>query len=126
METKIVFGKELVEDPIFKEFVKRVLNDLISRRLHRPLPKPGYRYKRDWYDQMSDDTELNAEFFVMNIEKIMTRKSSLSSIKRRIIQPVCEQAYFLTMKFYAELKDKAKTVPPKAKRKKAKVIELKA
>jgi len=93
---------QLLQTPEYIATVEKLIKDTVKNRESRPQPKPGYRYKRDWYDQMNDDNCLSAKFFIEAIPKIWDRTSSLSSVKRRIIKPICEYAVVLTMNQYKE------------------------
>lgn len=76
----------------FLEHVRTNLDILIYERNHRPIPKKGFRYKRDWYDRMSQDGCLSAEYFVKNIIDIWNMKSNLNSQYRYVIAHVCNKA----------------------------------
>jgi hypothetical protein len=90
---------EIVNDLDFKNYVETELQELIKKRINRPEPKEGYRYKRDWYDRMNSEGILNADFFIKNIKSVWERKSSFSSEFRNIIQYVCETALQKTLSF---------------------------
>ena len=84
---------KVVEDTYFIQFVKEEITALRLQRNARPEPKPGFKYKRDWYDRMTDEGVLNADFFIQEIELIVIKKSTLCSLYRDIIYNVCRNAY---------------------------------
>lgn len=92
---------DLLADKIFIENVKSTIAELRKRRANRPEPKPGFRYKRDWHDQMADAGTLNTEYFLANIEKIWLRKSSMTSATRKAVEWVCGIALQKTQDYYA-------------------------
>ena len=91
---------DIVKDPLFIEYVGKNVNELIKNRITRPAPKPGYYYKRDWYDRLSEKGNVNSFFFLNNIENIWKKKSALSSEIRSVIQYVCDKAYHQTVIAY--------------------------
>lgn len=100
---------EITEDQIFILKVNKVIQDLRSERLKRPDPKPGYRYKRDWYDRMTDARQLNQQFIIDNMKLILTKKSDLPSEIRDIIKYIIDKSLQLTISWYRELE--AKSIP---------------
>lgn len=92
MQEQSIKLNEIIEDTLFHEKVKRFLRNATETRLSRPEPKPGFRYKRDWYDRMLEKKELNATFFIKNIGAIWIKESKLNSESRNIILYVCNQA----------------------------------
>lgn len=93
---------EILQDPDFQQFVRKNINELIKNRQNRPEPKPGYRYKRDWYSRMRDAGQLHSDFFLSNIEDIWTKQSTLSSEVRGVITYVCDKALAETIKQYSK------------------------
>ena len=83
----------VVEDSYFIQYVKEEITALRIQRNERPEPKKGFKYKRDWYDRMTDEGVLNADFFLQEIEPIVIKKSNLCSLYRDIIYNVCRNAY---------------------------------
>ncbi|HUW07838.1 MAG TPA: hypothetical protein VMW01_16450 [Williamwhitmania sp.] len=94
---------EIISDPIFIGMVEQKVKELKTGRLSRPAPKPGFYYKRDWYDRMQDEGNVTSTFFLTNIESIWAKKSSLSSEVRSIVQQVCERALRETLLAYHKL-----------------------
>ena len=88
---------EIVDDSIFRGFVRENISELKKNRRKRPEPKAGYYYKRDWYDRMNSEGNVNFVFFIENIESIWLKKSSLSSEVRGIIKFVCDRAFQQTL-----------------------------
>ena len=102
-ETKKQFTiQEVISDPNFRAYVRDEWNELRSKRVNRPAPQKGFRYKRDWFDQMRDLGYTNTEFFMDNIEKVWLHKSNLSSKIRGIVEYVCGRALQKTMELYKE------------------------
>ena len=102
---------EIVKDTYFIKKVVENIIELREKRGKRPLPKPGYRYKRDWYDRMISEGHFNSFYFINNIEKIWLKKSSLSSETRHIIQFVCDKSFQQTLEFYAKQSEVPKIAP---------------
>lgn len=94
---------EIVSDQIFIKNVMSTIDDLRNQRLNRPEPREGFRYRRDWYYQMSDAGNFNANYFVENIENIWLKKSSITSATRKVIDWVCGDALRKTLEHYASL-----------------------
>jgi hypothetical protein len=99
--------KDLINDQYFRNRVIENLKELLKTRRSRPSAKPGYRYTRDWYDRMREQSMLNESFFIDNIESIWNKKSSLSSEIRQIIQHVCNISAQQTFRWYEDLKENA-------------------
>ena len=98
---------DIVTDEIFIKEVATSLRKAKDQRNSRPEPKPGFRYKRDWYDQM-DYQQLTSKYFISQIPDIWLKKSHHTSAFRNIIQFVCDRAFHSTLLIYAEL-DKIKS-----------------
>ena len=111
MEKKFETLSDLIKDTYFIQAV----NKHISKTHNRPAPKPGFHYKRGWYEMMYDAGNLRAEYFVQNIESIWNKTSNLSSELRRGIQFVCDCAMQDTLLFYAKLEADSKKAELKAK-----------
>ncbi len=94
--------KDITNDPDFIELVGKNLAEIRRIRKNKPEPKPGFRYKRDWFDRMVEADMFNAKFFIANIHDIWDKKSSLSGEFRVIIESVCDislyQAFELSSK----------------------------
>jgi hypothetical protein len=103
---------DIIIDPFFKEFVSKNIDELRKNRINRPLPKPGYYYKRGWYERMTEQGMLNTRYFLENIELIWNKKSSIPSALRQIIKYVCDKSFQETLLRYAnestELNNKIK------------------
>ncbi len=91
---------ELLKDVIFTGFLMDEINAVHRQRKLRPQPREGFHYKRDWYDRMTDEKELNSAFVVANIGLILIKKSPLSSEKRNIISYLYELALKKTFEYY--------------------------
>lgn len=89
---------DIVKDDFFISRIKHHLDILKRGRRNRPDPKPGYRYKMDWYDRMTDKGTCTATYFVNNIGAIWVGKSQLSSEPRQIIEFICREALRDTLK----------------------------
>lgn len=95
---------EIINDKDFIDRVKANVSELTTKRRSRPMPKEGYRYKRDWYDRMNSAGNLNADFFLKNIKAAWMKKSSLSSEIRNIVLFVGDKSLLQTN----EIRDKRK------------------
>lgn len=111
MESKIVLTSkkfdtvdEIINDEYFQMFLDKNIDKLRSERNNRPPTKPGFRYKRDWYDRMCDDNNFNIRFFINNITDIWIKKSSLSSEIRSVIEFICNKSLQQTYQKYNETK----------------------
>lgn len=78
----------IIADEYFKLFVAEHFNILKQTRNNRPEPKPGYSYRRDWFDRMDSNGQLNVRFFIENAKSVWLHQSSLSSEIRNIVQYV--------------------------------------
>lgn len=94
---------ELVQDTQFVDSITKSIDGYRTQRLNRPEPKPGYRYKRDWFDRMRDDGQLNTDYFIRNIEAVWNHKSNLPSVIRKVIDSTCTKALYDTHQFYQEI-----------------------
>lgn len=97
---------DIISDKVFIKNVESEILKLRSHRNKRPEPKAGFRYKRDWYDQMTDAGNFNSDYFIKNIESIWLKKSSITSNTRNVIQEICSVAYHNTMIHYAKVDSK--------------------
>lgn len=117
--TKIeVNMKDVINHPEFLDLISLELNKIKTARSTRPMPKLGYRYKRDWYDRMQEKFIFNASFFHKNIENIWYKTSKLSSEERSVILAVCNEAAKKVIQTIIDSK-KQKTQPPKTTKKPA-------
>ena len=91
---------EITKDIFFIDFVYEELKNIKIQRLNRKEPKPGFRFIRDWFDRMNDSHHLNADFFILNIEDIWNKQSSLNSETRNIIKIVCAKSLKQTLITY--------------------------
>jgi len=94
---------DITSDEIFIKNVESEISKLRYHRNKRPKPKAGFRYKRDWYDQMTDSGNFNSKYFLENIEKIWLKTSSITSNTRNVIQEICGVAYQNTIINYAKV-----------------------
>ncbi len=85
---------EIINDKDFVSRVKANVSELITKRRSRPMPKEGYRYKRDWYDRMNSAGNLNADFFLKNIKAAWMKNSNLSSEIRDIVLFIGDRSLF--------------------------------
>ena len=95
---------EIIKDSHFIDFVRTGIKNIQISRIERPAPKPGFYYKKDWYDRMSDANQLNTEFFITNIENIWLKKSKLNAETRYIIKYVCDKSLQHMVLFYDKQK----------------------
>lgn len=97
---------DLINDSYFRLRVVENLSELRKNRAKRPNPKPGYYYKRDWYDRMIDESILNSHYFLDNIADIWNKKSSICSVYRQIIKFVCDKSAAETILKYSKEDEK--------------------
>lgn len=114
---------ELIENQIFVYAVNEQLNKLIKERVSRPEPPKGYHYTRDWYDRMNTENQLNADFFLKEIEAVWNKKSNLPSTIRQVIQYVGDLAFAQTNEFYSNLQEPEVIPVVKKKRASKKVVK---
>lgn len=105
-EKKFETAKELIEDDVFRKNLNKIINKISLDRNTRPLPKPGYHYKRDGIDEIMEQNNLTVDYFSNNIESIWNKQSKLSSRQRTIISSVCNEALYKTFVEYGEKKEK--------------------
>lgn len=96
--------QEVLADPYFIGFVSDGIDELRRTRRKRPVPKPGFRYKRDWYDRMNNEGHLEKHYFIDNIESIWEKRSPLSSEVRNVIRYVCDKALYQAIAKYEQEK----------------------
>lgn len=100
---------DVLADKVFQRKVADEIYELRKKRNERPDAKPGFRYRRDWYDQMTDAGTFNREYFLENIANIWAKKSSITSNTRRVIEYVCNNALRKTMEHYERIDSAAKS-----------------
>jgi len=83
---------EVLNNAMFKKEVAAKINILVQRRATRPLPKPCFKYKRDWIDRMQEKNMLNTAFFLSHIGNIWQKRSKLNAEARNVILYVCNEA----------------------------------
>ena len=92
LQEKSITLDEIIINPEFISFVESGIRELKSRRYDRPKPKPGFHYKKDWYDRMSNNQTLDAHFFIENIKDVWFKESSLNSETRHVMLIICNSA----------------------------------
>ena len=97
---------DILSDTVFIENLGSEISKLRKRRLDRPEPRAGFRYRRDWYDQLVGEGNLNKAYFLENIESIWLKKSSIPSNQRYAIEAICAAAYKNTLLHYTNLLNK--------------------
>lgn len=85
--------EEIVNDLDFQNYVKSEFTKFVEKRKNRVDAPDGMKYRRDWYDRMSDAGILSADYFIKNIGLIWEHKSNLNSEFRNIIKYVCGIAF---------------------------------
>lgn len=83
---------DILTNTIFRKAVEKAVDEIRENRLKREAPKPGFYYKRDWYDRIVELGGMNADFFITNAGAVWEKKSNLPSNIRSVIQFVAEQA----------------------------------
>lgn len=117
--------KRLIEDPKFKGYLQEEITNLKKIRTERPPAPAGYHYARDWYDRMTEQFMLNADFFSKNICDIWMKQSNLNREFRSVILETCNAAVYKTQLYYATIRQAAEQQKekPRAKRKPKKLME---
>lgn len=77
---------ELLQDERFIKIHKKNYDELIKARRNRKEPRPGYKYKRDWFDRMFDEGNLNHKFIYDNTMDVVLKDSSVSRTSRIVIE----------------------------------------
>ena len=93
--------QEILESKLFEQNVKKELSNLIKQRLQRPALKPGFKYKRDWYDRL--EGQLNKKFIIDNYKLVLLKVSDLPTETRRVVNLVGLRALDATIKEIKEL-----------------------
>lgn len=99
---------ETLNDPFFRAFVGKNIEDLVERKLLRPEPKKGERYKRDWLDRMDTQEGLNTQFFFTNLQAVWEGTSELNYETRAVIDEICTKAFHRTKAIYSSEKTEVK------------------
>jgi hypothetical protein len=105
--------KEMVGDVYFRSFLDLEISKIKNQRLKRPAPANGLKYKRDWFDRLTESGNFSTEFFIHNIESVWNKTSLLNSETRQILILVCDSAIRQTLDYYAKIKtikEQAKTL----------------
>ena len=92
--------RNVTDDPVFIDFVKQNIREVIDARASRPKPKEGFHYRRDWYDRLDDMDGVNSEFLLSNINAVWLKESNLSSEIRAVLLEVCNRAVGQTLEYY--------------------------
>jgi hypothetical protein len=92
IDNKQITTTELIETPFFRERVRENLQALLKTRRNRPEPKAGFKYSRDWFDRMSENGQLSADYFLTHIDDIWHKRSKLNAETRNIILVVCNKS----------------------------------
>ena len=99
--------EDLLGDELFHEYVGKVLSETILRRVKRPKPEQGYKYKRDWYDRV-DHSILNKEYILENMVAVLDKNFKGPRDMREVITYVCTEAYNRTYTHYKNQIEKEK------------------
>lgn len=107
-ETPIEYKKfnsitEIVEDKYFRNFVAEVIDEIRMERNKRPAAKPGYKYKRDWYDRMTEQGCFNSSFFIEHAAPVWAKISNLSGEFCKIVKLVINEAFRRTVAEYNKM-----------------------
>jgi hypothetical protein len=101
---------DILSDTVFIENLESEILKIRKRRLDRPEPRAGFRYRRDWYDQLDGEGNFNRAYILANIESIWLKKSSIPSNQRYAIEAICVTAYKNTLLHYTNLLNRSKTI----------------
>lgn len=96
---------ELLEDEHFRSNAKKIISDLVKPFTNRPKPKDGMKYKRTWYDRITDSHSFDFDFFMSNIEKVILKESSLNSEARSVLLHIYNNATIKTLVYYKKLEN---------------------
>lgn len=105
--------KEVVGDAHFRTFLDLEITKIKNQRLKRPSPPNGLKYKRDWFDRLTESGNFSVEFFMHNIESVWNKTSSLKSETRQVLIIICDAAIRQTLSYYSgmkAIKEPAKTM----------------
>lgn len=91
-EPKPVTIREIVNNRQFQESIAKNIQGVRNVRLIRPIPKPGYYYKRDSWDRLISEKKFTVNFFLTAIPAIWLKQSTLPSEQRRVIQYICDKS----------------------------------
>lgn len=91
---------DVLEDENFQSFVKKEINGAIESFAKRLKPKPGMKYKRNWYDRITDNYNFTFDFFMENIDKVLLKESNLNSEARTILTSIYMNALMKTISHY--------------------------
>ena len=105
MSEETVLISEIIKDAYFFQYIDKSIASIKKNRNNRKPAGEGRRYKRDWYDRLYEADQLNAQYFIEQIPAIWNRRSLLGSNIRSIIEEVCNDALYATVKL---LKQKEK------------------
>lgn len=100
---------ELLKDNVFLANLDQIFSDIKHQRKIRLQPQSGFHYKRDWFDRMSEQSQLHSVFLLDNIESILDKKSNLSSEIRSVLFSIYQSALVKTLDYYDELDTNLKT-----------------
>lgn len=98
--TKFNNLQELSQDQYFIDQIKIEIQKIVTNREIRPMPKPGFKYRRTGIDRMIENGRFNREYFTGNILAIWAKSSLLNAEERTIIQYICAVCARNTAKFY--------------------------
>ena len=91
---------DIITDKKFVSLVKVEIDRIKFERDCRPEPAAGCRYKRSWFDRMTEENIFTADFFIANIAKVWLKKSPLCAEYRNVLLSVCTLAYNQMMIYY--------------------------
>lgn len=81
----------IIDHGMFRDTLRQNIVDLKTERRNRPQPKPGFKYRRDWYDRHGND--LTFDYCIKHIPDIVAKRSSIPSEFRRIIEYLFAKSY---------------------------------
>ena len=95
-EQKKIRDLDVVSHPAFQGEIIKVVEQIQQQRWARPAAKEGFRYKRNWIDQLITSNQFNSDFFLDNALSALMRQSPLPAALRQPILDVALTAFFAT------------------------------
>ena len=95
-EVKKIRDLDVVSHPAFQGEIIKVVEQIKQQRWARPPAKEGFRYKRNWIDQLITSNQFNSDFFLDNALSALMRQSPLPAALRQPVLDVALTAFFAT------------------------------
>lgn len=92
-EKKEIDLQQLINDSEFINIISQIVTEINQKRRDKPPLKPGFYYKRDWHDRMTEAGIFKTSFIRDNIISVLTKKSKLNHEQRKIIESIFFDAF---------------------------------